>query len=87
MPIAIVHPETGRRSGLVDGDSAVLESPHGSVSAVIALSEDVHPDSVSLSHGWTDVNVSLLTSEYHVDDLTGMVTQTAVPVTLRRVDS
>ena len=71
--------------GLVDGDSVVVESPHGSMRATVACSADVHRDSVSLSHGWSDANVSLLTSERYVDGLTGMVVQTAIPVELRRV--
>jgi len=42
---------------------------------------------VSLPHGWFEANVSLLTSEHEVDDLTGMVLQTAVPVTVRLLRS
>ena len=63
----------------------MVESPHGSMRATVACSADMHPDSISLSHGWSDANVSLLTSERDVDELTGMVVQTAIPVELRRV--
>ncbi|MFZ9630296.1 MAG: molybdopterin-containing oxidoreductase family protein, partial [Ilumatobacteraceae bacterium] len=82
--VAVVHPETGARNGLAEGDPVTVTSPFGSMRTMGRFSVDVHPDSVSLPHGWRDANVSLLTSEQQVDPLTGMVVQTAVPVTLHR---
>jgi anaerobic selenocysteine-containing dehydrogenase len=83
-PVAVVHPDTAARNGFADGDEVTVTSPYGSVRMTATCSANVHPDSVSMPHGWLDANVSQLTSEHHVDRLTGMVVQTAIPVTLRR---
>ena len=86
-PVAVVHPVVGERHGLAAGDPVVVSSPHGEMHTTVAFNAEVHPDSVSLPHGWFEANVSLLTSEHEVDDLTGMVLQTAVPVTVRLLRS
>jgi anaerobic selenocysteine-containing dehydrogenase len=83
-PVAVVHPDTAARGGFADGDEVTVSSPYGSVRMTVACSADMHPDSVSMPHGWLDANVSQLTSEHQVDTLTGMVVQTAIPVTLQR---
>jgi type II secretory pathway component PulM len=49
-----------------------------------ALDPDVHSNVVSITHGWRDPNVSALTAERPVDELTGMPVQTAIPVSLER---
>lgn len=82
--VALVHPETAARHGIDDGDAVVVSSPYGTMRTTVALTADLHPDSVCLPHGWTEANVSQLTSELEVDELTGMVVQTAIPVTLGR---
>jgi anaerobic selenocysteine-containing dehydrogenase len=87
VPVAVVHPAVGERHGLAVGDPVAVSSPYGEMHTTVAFNPDVHPDSVSLPHGWFEANVSLLTSEHDVDDLTGMVVQTAVPVTLRLLRS
>lgn len=87
VPVAVVHPAVGERHGLTAGDLVAVSSPYGELHTTVTFNADVHPDSVSLPHGWFEANVSLLTSEHEVDDLTGMVLQTAVPVTLRLLRS
>ena len=84
VPRAVLHPVVGERLGIAEGDGVVVTSPYGSMRTTVSFSADVHPDSVSLPHGWRDENVSFLTSEFEVDELTGMVVQTAIPVELRR---
>lgn len=81
---AVLHPETAARLGIRDGDPVVVSSETGSMRTTATLDADQHPDSVSVPHGWSEANVSSLTSEVHVDPLTGMVAQTAVPVRVRR---
>jgi hypothetical protein len=66
---------------------AVVSLADVELSMTAVLSADVHPDSVSMPHGWFEANVCDLTSERDVDSLTGMVVQTAIPVELRRPSS
>lgn len=83
-PTAMVHPGVAERHGLSEGDVVLVSSPHGQVRTSVVVSAHQHPDSVSMAHAWRDANVSRLTSEHAVDDLTAMVVQTAVPVRLER---
>lgn len=83
-PVAVIHPDVAGRHGIADGDTVMIASLHGTLDVVAKLSDDVHPDSVSLTHGWRDVNVSSLTTGDDVDALTAMVVQTAFPVTVHR---
>ena len=83
-PTAIVHPLVGERLGLAEGDVVEVSSAHGSVFTTAAFSGDLHPDSVSVPHAWREANVSRLTTEHVVDELTAMVVQTAIPVRLQR---
>jgi len=83
-PTAIVHPVVGERLGVSEGDAVEVSSQHGSLRTTVAFSADLHPDSVSLPHAWHEANVSQLTTELVVDELTAMVVQTAVPVRVQR---
>ncbi|MEY3073663.1 MAG: molybdopterin dinucleotide binding domain, partial [Actinomycetota bacterium] len=66
------------------GDDVVVSASSGSLQIRAKFSSDVHPDSISLTHGWREANVSVLTSADDVDELTGMVVQTAISVEVRR---
>lgn len=84
VPTAIVHPIVGERLGLTEGEAVVVSSSDGRLQTTVVFSAYQHPDSVSMPHAWHDANVSRLTSEHAVDDLTAMVVQTAIPVRLER---
>jgi anaerobic selenocysteine-containing dehydrogenase len=86
-PTVLLHPDTASRHGVADGDTIAVSSTHGNVEMTAAYSTDVHPDTVSMPHGWPQANVSHLTTEQHIDHLTGMVAQTAIPVTVQRADN
>jgi anaerobic selenocysteine-containing dehydrogenase len=83
-PVALLHPDTAAGHGIADGDLIVVATAHGSMRITAVCTADVHPDGVSMPHGWVDTNVCDLTTEYGVDALTGMVVQTAIPVTIAR---
>jgi len=83
-PIAIIHPDAASARGIADGDGIVVSGPSGSLHVRARVSPDVHRDAVSVTHGVREANVSLVTSGDDVDDLTGMVVQTAIPVDVRR---
>ena len=82
--IAIIHPEAATVRGVADGDEVIVSASSGSLQIRAKFSSDVHPDSISLTHGWREANVSMLTSADDVDELTGMVVQTAISVEVRR---
>jgi len=48
----IIHPDTAAKYGVGDGDSVVVESPYGRVSARAKLSQRMHPEVVGLQHGF-----------------------------------
>ena len=81
---AILNRDFARTLGISDGDEVVISTRVGSVFIKATLSDQIHPDSVSVTHGWREANVSELTSGDNLDELTGMVVQTALPVTVRR---
>ena len=70
--------------GVSDGDEVVISTSNGSLTIRTRVTDDVHPETVSLTHGWRGANVSMLTTSEIVDHLTGMVVQTAIPVGIRR---
>jgi len=80
---ATLHPTTALHYGVRDGQELVITSAYGELRTKALLSDSINPDSISLPHGWRDANVSMLTTEHVVDQLTGMVAQTAIPVTIR----
>ena len=52
---------------------------------VVRIDDRVRPGVISMTHGWTATNPTALTSVVDdVDPLTGMICQSAIPVTLRR---
>ncbi|MCU1393468.1 MAG: putative dehydrogenase [Ilumatobacteraceae bacterium] len=75
-----VSPDVAERLG-GDGTEVEVRSAHGAVRGSIRGDERVPPGAVALPHGWAAPNVSGLTSaDADIDPLTGMVTQSAVPV-------
>jgi anaerobic selenocysteine-containing dehydrogenase len=83
-PIAIIHPDVAAAREILDGEWVIVSSPFGSIEVRARVSADLHRDSVSITHGRREANVSMLTSGSDVDELTGMVVQTAIPVDVHR---
>lgn len=81
-----VHPDLAERLG-GDGARVEVRSASGSLTGALTADDRLHHDAVAIAHGWDDPNVSALTSaELDVDPLTGMVLQSGVPISVRRVD-
>ena len=51
-PLAILHTETARKSGIKDGAWIYVETNWGKVQMKARLSDDIHPDLVRIPHGW-----------------------------------
>ena len=62
---------------------AIISNVHGTVAAALVVDERLHPEAVTLAHGWGEQNVSGLTStDQGVDPLTGMVQQSGLRCSL-----
>ena len=82
--IVLIHPNLANANGIAEGDSVTISTHSGSVTLRAMITDRVHRDVVSVTHGVRTTNVSELTSSTYVDELTGMVVQTALPVEIRR---
>ena len=61
-PLAEMGPDTGKKYGLVNGDTVVIETNRGQVTMKVALDERVAEGCVFVPHGWTgEQNANLLT--------------------------
>jgi len=47
-----MHRDTAARLGLADGDTVVVESPHGSTTATLQVTNGIHPEVVGAQHGF-----------------------------------
>ncbi len=51
----LINAAVGRDRGLVDGDFVKVESPYGSVFGRVALSQEIHPDTIAVSNALTRI--------------------------------
>jgi anaerobic selenocysteine-containing dehydrogenase len=97
----LVHPDDAAACAVRNGDLARLTSCTGSVVVPVEISETMRRGVVSLPHGWghdregtrlgvarehAGGSVNDVTSERHVDTLSGNAAFNGLPVTLTRVD-
>jgi anaerobic selenocysteine-containing dehydrogenase len=66
-----IHPDTARDCGVAAGEPVVVESPRGSVTCQVSLTESVRPRVVQLFHGFEGANANLLTDNGSFDPITG----------------
>jgi anaerobic selenocysteine-containing dehydrogenase len=82
-----MHPDDAAARGIEDATEVQLTSivTGGTVHAIVSIDDRIRAGTVSLPHGWDDVNVAALTSATTgVDPLTGMVWQSGIPVSVTR---
>jgi anaerobic selenocysteine-containing dehydrogenase len=85
--------------GLAAGDVVEIESEHDHILAVVQSTDELKPGVISMAHCWGDTpdrddqvrllggnTGRLVAADRHIDPLTGMTRQTAIPVKLRDVD-
>lgn len=51
-PTLHIHPESARARGIADGDTVIITSPHGSITAKAEHYPGIRKDTVMLLHGW-----------------------------------
>jgi hypothetical protein len=96
----LVHPDDAASRGLAAGDLAELASEAGAVNVSVEVSDTVRPGVVSLPHGWghhrdgvrlgvarehAGESANDVTSDRHLDTLSGNAAFNGLPVTVRRV--
>jgi anaerobic selenocysteine-containing dehydrogenase len=97
----LVHPDDARARDLVDGDRARLASAAGTIEVPIEVTDAMLPGVVSLPHGWghdrlgarldvarqhAGVSINDVTSDLHLDTLSGNAAFNGLAVTLQRAD-
>ena len=96
----LVHPDDAASGGLAAGDLAELASEAGAVRVSVEVSDTVRPGVVSLPHGWghhrdgvrlgvarehAGESANDVTSDRHLDTLSGNAAFNGLSVTVRRV--
>lgn len=92
---AYFHPGDLSALGLNSGDLARISSPTGSITAVVEAADDLRPGVISMAHSWGNVDLTdervreigtptsrLVSTDRGYDPVTGMVVQSAIPVTV-----
>jgi anaerobic selenocysteine-containing dehydrogenase len=97
--VLLVHPRDAERSGVRDGEAAILESRVHRGEVVVRVTDDVRPGVVSLPHGWghgpsapwqrvagahPGVSVNDWTDDAVVEPVVGQSILNGVPVRLER---
>jgi len=92
---ALINPQDAERSGLADGDTAVLRSAAGRIEVPVEVSDEMMPGVVSVPHGWghdvegvrmataaahPGVNSNFLADEGGVDVPSGNAVLNGIPV-------
>jgi anaerobic selenocysteine-containing dehydrogenase len=70
-PLIEINPQTAAIFGIVDGDRVKVESLRGSIQLKARLTNDIHPNVVSIQHGWSKANINYLTDDENRDPVSG----------------
>lgn len=79
-----IHPDDAIARGIADGDLVRISTAAGEVVAPVRIDGRYRKGVVSLPHGFTDMNVNILTDVREIDRLSGMPTLGAFPVTVAK---
>jgi anaerobic selenocysteine-containing dehydrogenase len=71
QPLVEINPEPAKRLGIADGEWVVVESPKGSITMRAKITPDIHPQVLSLQHGWDEANANILTDNETPDPISG----------------
>lgn len=85
-PVFLINPEDAVEHGVKDGNKVEISTATGRVVARARLDDRLSRGVSSLPHGFTDINVNLLTDAHDTDSLSGMVTLGAFPIDVRCVE-
>jgi anaerobic selenocysteine-containing dehydrogenase len=71
QPLVEVNPDLAKSLGIADGERVVVESPKGSITLNARITPDIHPQVLSLQHGWDEANANILTDNEQHDPISG----------------
>ncbi len=72
-PMVSINPDTAAKLGIENGDMVTVETPRGSVRIKAEITAEIHPDVVTVPHGWAEANVNILTSDSESDPVTAFI--------------
>ena len=81
-PTLLVNPVDAARFGLVDGGRAAVSTAHGSLDALVRVTDTMTPGTVSLPHASTITNVNVLTTSNDADRRNAMPVLSGFAVTI-----
>ena len=85
-PLVEINPEPAKRLGIVDGEQVVVESPKGSITLQAKITPDIHPQVLSLQHGWDEANANILTDNEPPDPISGYPELKTIPCRMRKIE-
>jgi anaerobic selenocysteine-containing dehydrogenase len=72
-PLVEINTGTAQKLGITSGDMVTVESPRGSIRMKADVTDNIHPDIISVPHGWSEANVNILTSDAEVDPVSAFI--------------
>jgi len=79
----VVHPDDAAAAGVADGHAITVRSARGEIVGTARVDPSVRRGVVSIPHGHERANVNVLTDETVIDEPTGMVRYSGIPVTIQ----
>ncbi len=70
-PQVEIHPKTAEKYNIMENDLVIVETQRGSIKVKAKLTEDILPEVVSVTHGWNEANINLLTDDEERDPISG----------------
>lgn len=70
-PYGEIHPETAARYGIVNGGLMIVATRQGAIEIKARVTEDILPQVLNITHGWSESNVNILTDDRTIDPVTG----------------
>jgi len=71
QPLVEINPDSAKRLGIAGGERVVVGSPKGSITLQAKITPDIHPQVLSLQHGWNEANANILTDNEQHDPISG----------------
>ena len=88
LPQVLVNTRDAAAVGLRDGERVRVTNEHGTVEGEASVGDAIAPGAISVPHGFGDPHPGRLAStRVRVDELSGMVTLSGIPVTIERAQA
>jgi len=85
QPLVEINPQSAKKLGIADGDKVIVESPKGKITLKAKITPDIHPQVLSLPHGWAEANANILTDNEPHDPISGYPALKTTPCRVRKI--